>query len=274
MNFGEWTSALKDSAAKAADAARSFKGFDDMAEKDDYIHSDDLNVKKRETVVSKVVEMATTNKRKSEGLGVQRGESYLVQKGKEATKAAPVPLLSVVKSALQSENIAEPKTEQDNASVKDTEEEEKRPKRKQATRFLDDLEERTSKENDPTSEESTKTEPRPEAKNTWFGWKPGKVDSRSSPKGPLWVRTKPQKDTPVVPDEEQYAISQSTALLDSDDLNELTQIRDNSGRFRLDQLLPWLMEDYPRECLVGLALFLAALMFYYLRGRSAQDSVV
>jgi hypothetical protein len=55
MNFGGFTNKLKASAEAAAVAARSFKGFDDMAARDEYIHSDTLNTPgvKREPAQSK-----------------------------------------------------------------------------------------------------------------------------------------------------------------------------------------------------------------------------
>jgi hypothetical protein len=46
MNFAEnFTSKIKASAEKAASAAKNFKGFDEMADQDEYIHSEGLNVK-------------------------------------------------------------------------------------------------------------------------------------------------------------------------------------------------------------------------------------
>jgi len=47
MNFERFTNRVKASAAAAASAAREFKGFDDMAANDEYIHSEDLNVRNR-----------------------------------------------------------------------------------------------------------------------------------------------------------------------------------------------------------------------------------
>jgi hypothetical protein len=47
MNFADITKKLQQQAEKAATAAKNFKGFDEMAENDEYIHNDSLNVKKQ-----------------------------------------------------------------------------------------------------------------------------------------------------------------------------------------------------------------------------------
>lgn len=48
MNFAEnFTKRIQESAEKAASAAKNFKGFDEMADEDEYIHSPDLNISKQ-----------------------------------------------------------------------------------------------------------------------------------------------------------------------------------------------------------------------------------
>jgi hypothetical protein len=73
MDFGGFTNKIKASAEAAAVAARSFKGFDDMAAQDEYIHSDTLNtpVNKRESKQSKSP-VVTFNSRRTP----EEGDSY------------------------------------------------------------------------------------------------------------------------------------------------------------------------------------------------------
>jgi hypothetical protein len=72
MDFGGFTNKIKASAEAAAVAARSFKGFDDMAAQDEYIHSDTLNVKReRRPTQSKSWEQPPSSQRERE-----EGDSY------------------------------------------------------------------------------------------------------------------------------------------------------------------------------------------------------
>ena len=75
MDFGGFTNKIKASAEAAAVAARSFKGFDDMAAQDIYIHSDTLNTpgSKREPKQSKSSVVAPSSRREREGGGSQTG---------------------------------------------------------------------------------------------------------------------------------------------------------------------------------------------------------
>jgi hypothetical protein len=72
MDFGGFTNKIKASAEAAAIAARSFKGFDDMAAQDVYIHSDTLNTPvNRERARSQSSVVAPSSRRERE-----EGDSY------------------------------------------------------------------------------------------------------------------------------------------------------------------------------------------------------
>ena len=123
MNFEQFTSKLKASAEAAATAARNFPGLDEMAAKDDYIHSENLNVRNKNTrqphdknsrrstntaqrrpieperpVPSKPPSSSTSRQQKS----THRSESSLSQNDSIA-----LPLLSVVANALSSNGVTD-----------------------------------------------------------------------------------------------------------------------------------------------------------------------
>lgn len=76
MDFGGFTNKIKASAEAAAVAARSFKGFDDMAAQDEYIHSDTLNTpfnaKREPSRSSKLSAVAEPSSRRER----EEGDSY------------------------------------------------------------------------------------------------------------------------------------------------------------------------------------------------------
>lgn len=110
MNFERLKSKLKDSASKAAEAAKSFKGFDDMAANDDYIHTEGLNVKRKNRTdaleltansSSATHEEEEEEKALSLSLSSRSGVPYSTPPPRQSTpRQSSVPLLTIVKTAL------------------------------------------------------------------------------------------------------------------------------------------------------------------------------
>jgi len=79
MNFGRFTDRIKESAEAATAAARTFKGFDDMAAQDDYIHSENLNVKSTSSKPAKTVQEHTETSQQHDLSSSSRSWSLLDQ---------------------------------------------------------------------------------------------------------------------------------------------------------------------------------------------------
>jgi hypothetical protein len=116
MDFGGFTNKIKASAEAAAVAARSFKGFDDMADKDEYIHSDHNNVKRErrkpaQLKSSEVVAPSSRREREEGDIYSQTGTDTEFGVSSERSSGSSWSLLD------RPRHDATPKNEEDNAAA-------------------------------------------------------------------------------------------------------------------------------------------------------------
>lgn len=298
-SFGaKWADKLKASAEAAAEAARAFQGFDDMAAKDDYIHSDSLNVKRQrghKSSPSKVVQetsKATPSHAESSSFisnlmsSMENGASLTtptaVASNTARSSRESMPLLRSVQQTIETHDSDEEddpiwaslRHRSDAASStssvsSDTSNQEldgASERKKNKRRFLEDLEQRTSRVNAITG-----TEPSPVAAtaaataqqqqiSSWMStWglrssNTNKPEIASPGLPPLARRPKVVAAAPPVDDD--FHIVVSSNVLAVDELKELAAIRSERSLWQLTR-------QHPREFFVILTLVLGVLAYLF-----------
>lgn len=294
MNFGE---RFKSHAKTLAEAATQFQNFDEMAEQDDYIHHDDLNVKSTtvtsdtptrrtsellDSLISPISinpsqETAEPHRRpsltSSERSDQQQQESHYDDEGDSHD-----PILDNMrsKSSLKkkSSDLMSPPPEQERKTA--------------ANRFMDDLNDRLSKPLDieqglsqQTAAAASSTNSSVDTNNRW-GWMKGVATSRmndlmgrsSANDGEVPFRSPLSRTTSsVVPQKKgEFNVLQSSAILGEEDQAELDRIRLGAQGDSLTFILN-MVKQHPQFAFIAFTLVLGSAMYFYSRQKGAEDDV-
>jgi hypothetical protein len=312
MNFGQFTSKLKASAASAADAARSFQGLDAMAANDAYIHSESLNVRGRsQSNISPADNSALSSHRRTatsasmDNCPRETGESEVSTYSRPSTQSVQskflphdgqqASLLSVVQETLSHHSRSDRHEASDSAlgaSDEDDESEDDDPilslirsethsssskqsldqKSPGTRRFLDDLEKRISVPIETLPHQAYKNE------SASAGWLSSlRLNTSTSTASPLvaapWSRSRAPK-TQQREDQEIFEVVTATAMLGSDEMNELAQLKQKSATNPSVPTLVWfLIKEHPRESFIVFTLLLGAFAYFRTRGDALEDNV-
>lgn len=260
MNFQSFTSRLKDKAHAAAQAAKEFKGFDGMAEQDEYIHSESLNVPSRRDEVSISTNAISTI---TDALSESSSTRHSTRSQQFSVISQPGTASSLVNSFHDSLCSSD---DEDDPIMSQLLEEESAAKKQH--RFLADLDHRMSQpleiqtdtmqtnqleEHVPILNESS-SNPSP-----WRFLKqlstPSAHITKVFPTPPL-SRIKAQKVSQSDDPEANFTTVSSTSVLGSDDLQALNRMQRASSLF--DGI-----RKRPREAFVALTMLVAVFLYFY-----------
>jgi hypothetical protein len=353
MNFDSLTNKLKDSASKAATAARSFKGFDEMAAKDEYIHSESLNVKRKDKksrdqsleLVSATkqhaqddnTDMSFSSQHSNASLRVVNSHHHSTSPSSPPLKhRPPVPLLSVVQAALSHSShskklpsrIENPSDEEEESSLykshflemeddegdgetDDDDEHDpilsrirqettdhsrssndshkrrtKSKQKKNANRFMDDLENRISipesshnsdfEEDVPLMAAATSNEQA--GTMGWMSWalQPKQTAPQQQQSQAPWSRPKKRGEKQQEAEEDFQVVKSSGAVLNQDEMQELAQLKQQQQQQNHRSMLGmwnFLIQEHPRESFIVFTLLLAAFAYFHSRRETVEDDV-
>lgn len=303
MNFGE---RFKSHAKTLAEAAKQFQSFDEMAEQDDYIHSDSLNVstttsvsespaRKTSELLDSLISPISTLQSDSNphrrppngsiGSSSQNDSSDPLQ---QETDDSHDPILETLGTQ---HSLKRKSSDLVSTSAPPSEPEEQR---KSANRFLDDLNERLAKPNvdvehglPQTSNEDSKSTSTSSDTDSRLGWMKGVLattklkdfmgksensTTASSFRSPLSRTTSNVAPSKTTSKEEEYNIVQSSALLGEEDQAELDRIRLGTQGDSLTFLLNVIKQN-PQFAFLAFTLVLATFMYFYSRHQGAEDDV-
>ncbi|GKY92439.1 hypothetical protein MPSEU_000214400 [Mayamaea pseudoterrestris] len=301
MNLADITKRMQQQAEKVAVAAKNFKGlsFDDMAAQDDYIHSDSLNVKRKQHGQSQAKFLREPAKGSKWSFPVlvtdvassvrQHAIDY-IPSGRDSNTSAPVlPFAedAMIKSSnheLSRYDEEEGLTtgaicgqESDDGDL-DLQHTSGRSKTKKRNRFMDDLEDRMSKENTPlpvmVSGESMdllqaqRIDAGGSAKSWIFDLMGRRLPQHVTSAEMAPLARKKRNDKRVEQDDNINVVV-SSSILQADELAELNSLKSASPGWL--QVVAMLMQEHPRETFILLTLVLC--MFAYLHGRLIADDV-
>ena len=299
MNFERLKSKLKTSASKAADAARNFKGFDDMAANDEYIHTDGLNVKRKNNASSSVELTVSTGAEGVQKVNVSLTEPDALRRPRPPQQSLKTRHSHQSDGEGQELELGSRHSEEDLHMTDDEDDpilnrmrttgKQRRGKKKNTNRFMEDLEQRISTPRDEEEGQSDGGDPEnspllspeqsPPPPRGWMAVWPLRSRTSNTPDQPQHkpiaplakqkskrILTNPQEEGES---QEQFEVKASTGVLDAADMRELEQLRQPSALARA-----WnFYQDHPRECFIGFTLLLGAFAYFHSRRETVEDDV-
>jgi hypothetical protein len=324
MNFELIKSRVQASAVAAAEAARNFKSLDQMAADDEYIHSEGLKTSSSSRGTVSGVTASMTNNRSSlleeqqparHSSAIPNGGHDRIQERCTLSKQSSSVLLSIVEELVNNDTPTPGSRQDDSDSeeVNDSLEEEysvgKQRKKKNPTRFMEDLDERLSKAEQgmppivtaaasprtvlpPPSAASTIIQ-RQQAENRWSSWMKSTSIGQMVSSRVLQVSsaTRGEERKPIMgtgllsrkssqsvqeddngPDEE-HVVLVSSSVLGDEERAELERIKLVSTTSNPLTLLLSLVKHHPHHAFIAFTLVLAFAAYFYSRHRGSEDDV-
>lgn len=304
MNFAD---RFKSHAKTLAEAAKQFQSFDEMAEQDDYIHSDGLNVSSNTKSTNNNDSTPSRNppaRSTSELLDSLISPITLQQQIIDEPHRRPSGNDFINSSHAEHHESSDSLDFQEKDPILDTLNSkhafEKKSndlsptsvERKTVNRFMDELEERLAKpdveqgQSRTLSTKANETSSIANNNDTW-GWIKGAAASkmnelmrRPSPdrkdtlpfRSPLSRTLTSVHDTASSTPEEEFHIVESSAILAEEDQAELDRIRLGAQGDSLTFVLN-IVKQHPQFSFIGFTLVLGSAMYFYSRYRGAEDDV-
>ena len=300
MDLAGLAKKLQHHAEQAKMAAKNFN-FDDMAAQDDYIHSDSLNVKRREHAQSQGTSKNRSLWPLSSGVAAQTSSlsefdrTPLIQQSAAQQANAISPLLPVVHDAMQTHPLKSDSScrgDEERLPLhvgSDSESDEDDPIMRQITRqrttrqtpeetkrnkFMDDLDEHISKENTggqlQLAVHARVENEKADRPGSWISGLLGRrklLNEAATELAPL-ARKKKSEDRSDI-EEGVDIIVASSNVLRPEELAELRMLKSASPGY--SESCAILLRQHPRETFICLTLLLC--IYAYLRGRLVIDDI-
>ena len=301
MNFGD---RFKSHAKTLAEAAKQFQSFDEMAEQDDYIHSDGLNVSNTNITMNNndsTPSRGPPTRTTSELLDSLISPITLQQQTVDEPHRRPSSNDSNSSHAEHRHESSDSLDYREEDPMLDTLNSKRTLKkkssdlmptsneRKAANRFMDDLEELMAKPNVEQGQSQTTTNESSSITNNSdnWGWVKGAATSKMNElmgrpsfdreetlpfRSPLSRTASSVRATESTTPEEEFHIVQSSAILGEEDQAELDRIRLGAQGDSLTFVLN-IVKQHPQFAFIGFTLVLGSAMYFYSRYRGAEDDV-
>ena len=301
MDLGAWGNRLRE-----ATEALPFKGLDEMAAEDDYVHSDGLNVTRQEerNENEKGMESSLWHK---QSCSADNGEPHRpLHTMASMTESSAVSLSESI--ADEGAGVGQKRDSRGRgfsglgvlemeSSEHVDEESEYREGSRSKHRFMEDLDSRLARKNPPTKSTVTAT----------LSSSNGKDANSSNHRSGIWIfgmknmgrrETTPQPHIEDAQDDgdslpplsrqrmfpknqsksesQTYEVVASSGMLDADDLLALEQIRhlnESQNSETTVVQIKEIIQGHPRECFIAFTLCLSTGVYFYLRSVSNEDDV-